>query len=79
MHKAFDETVKAANKRGIRVTGSELVGLVPLKAMTDAADFFLLKQQRSLGISEAEKIKICKVVIRRSKPLIPMKESLNTL
>lgn len=58
MHKAFDETVKAANKRGIRVTGSELVGLVPLKAMTDAADFFLLKQQRSLGISEAEKIKI---------------------
>ena len=58
MHEAFDETVKAANKRGIRVTGSELVGLVPLKAMTDAADFFLLKQQRSLGISEAEKIKI---------------------
>ena len=58
MHKAFDETVKAANKRGIRVTGSELVGLVPLKAMTDAADFFLLKQQRSLRISEAEKIKI---------------------
>lgn len=58
MHKAFDETVKAANKRGIRVTGSELVGLVPLKAMTDAADFFLLKQQRSLGVSESEKIKI---------------------
>ena len=58
MHKAFDETVKAANKRGIRVTGSELVGLVPLKAMLDAADYFLLKQERSLGISEAEKIKI---------------------
>tara|TARA_B110000046_G_scaffold177403_1_gene204136 strand:+ start:3447 stop:5141 length:1695 start_codon:yes stop_codon:yes gene_type:complete len=58
MHKAFDETVKAADKRGIRVTGSELVGLVPLKAMIDAADFFLLKQERSLGISEAEKIKI---------------------
>ncbi len=58
MHEAFDETVKAANKRGIRVTGSELVGLVPLKAMVDAADYFLLKQKRSLGISEAEKIKI---------------------
>lgn len=58
MHTAFDETVKAANERGIRVTGSELVGLVPLQAMLDAADFFLLKQQRSLGISEAEKIKI---------------------
>lgn len=58
MHQAFDETVNAANKRGIRVTGSELVGLVPLKAMLDAADYFLRKQQRSLGVSESEKIKI---------------------
>ena len=58
MHVAFDETVKAATKRGIRVTGSELVGLVPLKAMLAAADYFLTKQQRSLGISETEKIKI---------------------
>lgn len=58
MHQAFDETVKAADKRGLRVTGSELVGLVPLKAMLDAADYFLTKQQRSLGISESEKIKI---------------------
>jgi glutamate formiminotransferase/formiminotetrahydrofolate cyclodeaminase len=58
MHEAFDETEKAANKRGLRVTGSELVGLVPLQAMLDAADFFLTKQQRSLGISESEKIKI---------------------
>lgn len=58
MHQAFDETVKSANKRGLRVTGSELVGLVPLKAMIDAADYYLKKQQRSLGISESEKIKI---------------------
>jgi len=58
MHQAFDETCKAADKRGIRVTGSELVGLVPLQAMLDAADYFLLKQKRSLGISEADKIKI---------------------
>jgi len=58
LHLAFDETVKAANERGIRVTGSELVGLIPLKSLLDAADFFLKKQQRSLGISEAEKIKI---------------------
>ena len=58
MHQAFDETVKAADSRGLRVTGSELVGLVPLQAMIDAADYFLLKQQRSLGISESEKIKI---------------------
>ena len=58
MHEAFDETCKAAEIRGIRVTGSELVGLVPLQAMLDAADYFLLKQNRSLGISETDKIKI---------------------
>jgi len=58
MHEAFDESCKSATKRGIRVTGSELVGLVPLKSMLDAADFFLKKQNRSLGISESEKVKI---------------------
>jgi glutamate formiminotransferase/formiminotetrahydrofolate cyclodeaminase len=58
MHVAFDETVKAATERGLRVTGSELIGLIPLKAMLDAGDYFLQKQQRSLGISEEEKIKI---------------------
>ena len=58
MHEAFDETCKAAEKRGLRVTGSELVGLIPLKAMIEAADYYLKKQKRSLGISEAEKIKI---------------------
>lgn len=58
MHVAFDETCKAAEERGLRVTGSELIGLIPLKAMLDAGDYFLRKQERSLGISEAEKIKI---------------------
>ena len=58
MHVAFDETVKAANERGLRVTGSELIGLIPLQAMLDAGDYFLKKQQRSLGISDSEKIKI---------------------
>jgi glutamate formiminotransferase/formiminotetrahydrofolate cyclodeaminase len=58
MHIAFDETCKSAEKRGLRVTGSELVGLIPLQAMLDAADYFLKKQERSLGISESEKIKI---------------------
>tara|TARA_R110002073_G_scaffold4213_1_gene27911 strand:- start:49136 stop:50827 length:1692 start_codon:yes stop_codon:yes gene_type:complete len=58
MHTAFDESCKAAEARGMRVTGSELVGLVPLKAMLDAADYFLTKQERSLGIAESEKIKI---------------------
>lgn len=58
MHVAFDETVKSATERGLRVTGSELIGLIPLQAMLDAGDYFLKKQQRSLGISEEEKIKI---------------------
>lgn len=58
MHIAFDEACKSAQERGIRVTGSELVGLVPKQALLDAADFFLRRQERSLGISEREKIKI---------------------
>ncbi len=58
MHKAFDETCISAEKRGLRVTGSELIGLIPLQAMLDAADFYLIKQERSLGIAESEKIKI---------------------
>ncbi|MFD1315896.1 glutamate formimidoyltransferase [Namhaeicola litoreus] len=58
VHIAFDETCISAAERGLRVTGSELVGLIPLKAMLDAADYFLTKQNRSLGISEKEKIKI---------------------
>ena len=58
MHEAFYETSIAATERGLRVTGSELVGLVPLKAMIAAANFYLKKQKRSTGISEHEKIKI---------------------
>ncbi len=58
VHIAFDEVCKKADARGIRVTGSELVGLVPLKAMLDAGKYFLAKQQRSLGVSESELIKI---------------------
>ena len=58
VHEAFDKTVDAAHKRGIRVTGSELIGLIPLQAMLDAADYFLTKQERSLGVSEEEKVKI---------------------
>ncbi|TVR38371.1 MAG: glutamate formimidoyltransferase [Bacteroidia bacterium] len=58
VHIAFDEVCDKAAKRGIRVTGSELVGLVPLKAMTDAGKYFLAKQQRSLGVSDDELIKI---------------------
>ncbi len=58
MHEAFDATCKSSDERGLRVTGSELIGLIPLQAMLDAADYYLIKQERSLGISESEKIKI---------------------
>lgn len=58
VHVAFDEVCKKATDRGIRVTGSELVGLIPLKAMLDAGKYFLEKQQRSIGVSEKELIKI---------------------
>ncbi len=58
VHVAFEEACKKAQERGIRVTGSELVGLIPLKAITDAGKYFLRKQQRSVGVSEDELIKI---------------------
>ncbi|MBP7448412.1 MAG: glutamate formimidoyltransferase [Flavobacteriales bacterium] len=58
VHIAFDEACKSAAERGIRVTGSELVGLIPKQSLLDAADFYLARQERSLGIPEREKIKI---------------------
>jgi len=58
VHIAFDEVCKKAEARGIRVTGSELVGLIPLKAMLDAGKYFLEKQKRPTGVSEKELIKI---------------------
>ncbi|MDP1802798.1 MAG: glutamate formimidoyltransferase [Bacteroidota bacterium] len=58
VHIAFDEVCKKATERGMRVTGSELVGLIPLKSLLDAGIYFLKKQQRSIGVSESELIKI---------------------
>ncbi|MGA0058398.1 MAG: glutamate formimidoyltransferase [Planctomycetota bacterium] len=58
LHVAFDEVCAKAQERGIRVTGSEIVGLVPLRAMLDAGRYFLQKQQRSAGIADREIIKI---------------------
>jgi glutamate formiminotransferase / formiminotetrahydrofolate cyclodeaminase len=58
VHVAFEEASKKAQERGLRVTGSELVGLIPLKAMLDAGKHFLRKQNRSTGIAEEEIIKI---------------------
>ena len=58
VHVAFDEVCRKADGRGIRVTGSELVGLIPLKSVLDAGRYFLEKQHRSTGVSDEELIKI---------------------
>lgn len=58
LHEVFEACCDSANSRGLRVTGSELVGLIPLNVMLDAGRYFLKKQKRSLGVSEAELIKI---------------------
>ena len=58
LHVAYEEVTRAAAARGLRVTGAEIVGLVPKKVLLDAGRFYLEKQERSLGISEAEIVKI---------------------
>lgn len=58
LHKAFEACCKSADQRGMRVSGSELVGLVPLNVMLEAGKYFLRKQQRSVGVSDSELIKI---------------------
>lgn len=58
LHVAFDEVCRAASARGLRVTGTEIVGLIPKRTLLDAGKYFLEKQQRSTGISEEEIIKI---------------------
>jgi glutamate formiminotransferase len=58
LHVAFDACVEAAHKRGLRVTGSEIVGMVPKKCLVDAGRYFLRKQQWSEGVSEEELIDI---------------------
>jgi glutamate formiminotransferase/formiminotetrahydrofolate cyclodeaminase len=58
IHVAFDETCARAEAHGLRVTGSELIGLVPLKTMVEAGKYFLRKQKRSLGVPEDEIIQM---------------------
>ena len=58
LHEVFDKTCERAQARGLRVTGSELVGLVPKKVLMEAGIHFLKKQHRSTGISEREIMKI---------------------
>ena len=58
LHVAYEEVSRAAAARGLRVTGAEIVGLVPKSVLIDAGKFYLERQQRSLGISEEEIMKI---------------------
>jgi glutamate formiminotransferase / formiminotetrahydrofolate cyclodeaminase len=58
LHAAFDACFEAASKRGLRVTGSEIVGMVPKKSLTDAGRYFLRKQKWSEGASDEELIDI---------------------
>ncbi|HSO77815.1 MAG TPA: glutamate formimidoyltransferase [Bacteroidales bacterium] len=73
VHIAFDEVCKKAEMRGIRVTGSELVGLIPLKAMLEAGKYFLHKQQLSAGVSDAELITVAvkSMGLSEIKPFYP--------
>ena len=73
LHIAFDEVSEKAQKRGIRVTGLEIVGLVPKKAIIEAGKYYLTKQKRSLGISESEIIKIAvkSMGLDDLKPFVP--------
>ena len=58
LHLAYEEVCRAAAVRGLKVTGTEIVGLVPKSVLTDAGKYYLEKQRRSLGISEEEIMKI---------------------
>lgn len=73
LHKAFDEVSRAAGARGLRVTGTEIVGLVPKSALIDAGKHYLRMQQRSIGIPESEIIKIAvkSMGLDELKPFVP--------
>lgn len=76
VHTAFDAVVESATRRGMRVTGTEIVGLVPLRVLTEAGKHYLHKQQRSAGVSDAELIKIAvkSLGLDDLKPFDPQKK-----
>lgn len=73
LHIAFDEVCRAANERGIRVTGTEIVGLVPKRTLIEAGKYFLRKQHRSVGIAESEIIRMAvkSMGLDELKPFVP--------
>jgi glutamate formiminotransferase/formiminotetrahydrofolate cyclodeaminase len=76
LHVLFDTACERASARGLRVTGSELVGLVPLQAMVEAGKYFLRKQQRSIGVGEEELVRIAIVSLGLNEltPFNPQKK-----
>lgn len=81
LHVAFEEVCRAAAARGLRVTGTEIVGLVPKKVLVDAGKFYLEKQQRSLGVPEEELIKIAvkSLCLNDLKPFSPKEKVIEYL
>jgi glutamate formiminotransferase/formiminotetrahydrofolate cyclodeaminase len=81
LHVAFEEVRQKAEQRGIRVSGAEIVGLVPKKALMDAGYYFLKKQQRSLGIDEKEVMKIAvkSMGLDDLKPFVPAEKVIEYL
>ena len=81
VHVAFEEACKKAIERGMRVTGSELIGLVPLHALIDAGKYFLRKQNRSVGVSEEEIIMIAvkSLGLDDLKPFVPQEKVIEYL
>lgn len=81
LHVAFEEVCRAAAARGLRVTGTEIVGLVPKRVLLETGRYYLEKQQRSLGISEDEIIKIAAKSLGLSdlKPFNPMEKVIEFL
>lgn len=81
LHKAFDEVTRAAAERGIRVTGTEIVGLVPKKTLIEAGKYFLTKQQRSLGIPEDQIVQmaITSMGLSELKPFVPAEKVIEYL
>ena len=81
LHVAFEEVSRAAASRGLRVTGAEIVGLVPKRVLLDAGRFYLEKQQRSVGISEEEimKIAVKSMSLEDLKPFNPREKVIEYL
>lgn len=81
LHVAFEEVCRAAAARGLRVTGTEIVGLVPKRVLVDAGKFYLEKQQRSLGVPEEEltKIAVKSLGLNDLKPFNPKEKVIEYL